>query len=538
MPSIISAGTTTGTALSLTSDTSGELQIRTNNGSTTAMTLTTGGNVGVGTTTPNEKLELSSSSDTYARISAAGNGIAGLKLFAGNNYRSALYYNDAAGTTYLDTSVGTGQALAIGGTPLSFNTNGTERMRIDSSGNVGIGTSGPSTLLHLSSANTAFTATSLTSTSSTQLRVVTVAGTCYFAVDGSGGSSFGTANAAVVWNSINSPLLFATNNLERMRITSAGNVGIGQSSPSCRFDVNDSVSSRLVNFNSTGTNGPGVGLSNSGTDFAYFGSNKWALNGNLTDYGQVAVNNFIFGAGNTERVRITSSGVVCINTTNTYTNARLVVAGSSAPGDIVMPRISASVVQPTTYGTGDLARFSFYEGDASVSFQRFLDIVADGSSGTASGNIRFYTNNSAAAPVQRMIIDGSGGLILAGSTAQKATGTTWSNPSDVRLKDNIQEYKKGLQELMQVSVKTWEYNGKGGTVQGTKGLGVIADEIKEVLPDTVDDYKAKLNDNDAEDTNIKKFDATEITWLLVKSIQELKAELDSVKAELHTLKGA
>jgi hypothetical protein len=51
MPSIISAGTTTGTALSLTSDTSGELQIQTNNGATTAMTIASSGKALIGTTT-------------------------------------------------------------------------------------------------------------------------------------------------------------------------------------------------------------------------------------------------------------------------------------------------------------------------------------------------------------------------------------------------------------------------------------------------------------------------------------------------------
>jgi hypothetical protein len=136
---------------------------------------------------------------------------------------------------------------------------------------------------------------------------------------------------------------------------------------------------------------------------------------------------------------------------------------------------------------------------------------------------------------EQMRIDTSGGLILAGSTAQKATGTTWSNPSDIRLKDNIQEYTKGLPELMQVNVKTWEYNGKGGTVKGTKGLGVIADEIKEVLPNTVDNYRAKLNEDDAEESDIKKFDATEITWLMLKSIKELKATVDAQAARIAAL---
>jgi hypothetical protein len=161
------------------------------------------------------------------------------------------------------------------------------------------------------------------------------------------------------------------------------------------------------------------------------------------------------------------------------------------------------------------------------------NIYVDAGSDGGSGALILRTTS-----IERMRIDSSGGLILAGSTAQKATGTTWSNPSDIRLKDNIQEYTKGLPELMQVNVKTWEYNGKGGTVQGTKGLGVIADEIKKILPDTVDDYKAKLNEDDAEDSDIKKFDATEITWLMLKSIQELNAKVDAQAVRIAELEGA
>ena len=152
-------------------------------------------------------------------------------------------------------------------------------------------------------------------------------------------------------------------------------------------------------------------------------------------------------------------------------------------------------------------------------------------------NLVFATRNNSASWTERMRIDSSGGLILAGSTAQKATGTTWSNPSDIRIKDNITEYAKGLNELMQVSVKEWDYNGKGGTVEGMKGLGVIADEVVLILPNTVDTYKAKLNADDEEDSDIKKFDATEITWLMLKSIQELKAIIDTQQEQINSLLG-
>jgi hypothetical protein len=135
------------------------------------------------------------------------------------------------------------------------------------------------------------------------------------------------------------------------------------------------------------------------------------------------------------------------------------------------------------------------------------------------------------AGVEKMRINGDD-LILVGSTAQKATGLTWSNPSDQRLKNNIRDYTKGIAELMQVRVCEWEFNGKGGTVAGTKGLGVIADEVMVVLPDTVGTYEAKLNADDEKVTDIKKFDATEITWLLVKTVQEQQALIESLKARL------
>jgi hypothetical protein len=154
-----------------------------------------------------------------------------------------------------------------------------------------------------------------------------------------------------------------------------------------------------------------------------------------------------------------------------------------------------------------------------------------GMSSNGSANIGWQIAGSAV-----MRVESNGNFFIGGSTAEKASGTTWANPSDIRLKDNIQNYTGGLSKLMQVQPKVWNYNGKGNTTAGTKGLGVIADEIEKVLPNTVDTYKAKLNKEDATETDIKRFDATEITWLLVNSVKELKAELDAAKAEIAALK--
>jgi hypothetical protein len=68
MASIISAGTTSGTSLNLSGDTSGVLQLA-SNGSTTAVTIGTSQNVGIGTTSPNQKLEVLKAGGGAIRIS-------------------------------------------------------------------------------------------------------------------------------------------------------------------------------------------------------------------------------------------------------------------------------------------------------------------------------------------------------------------------------------------------------------------------------------------------------------------------------------
>jgi hypothetical protein len=157
-----------------------------------------------------------------------------------------------------------------------------------------------------------------------------------------------------------------------------------------------------------------------------------------------------------------------------------------------------------------------------------------------AGELSFFnapsgTAGTTATLTNRMTLNSSGGLILVGSTAQKATGTTWSNPSDQRLKTDIRDYTKGSAELMQVRVREWLYNGKGGTVDGMAGLGVIADEVMTVLPDTVETYEAFLEKTDELPTAIKKFDATEITWLLVTSLQEALTEISALKVRVAAL---
>jgi hypothetical protein len=293
----------------------------------------------------------------------------------------------------------------------------------------------------------------------------------------------------------------------------SGNVGIGTSSPNVRTEVSgtEAIVSLRVNTQNAGvsaSNYSQVELSDNGAVRTYWRNVRDGSG--ITQFAYNSILSFLSDGGGTptERVRIDSSGNVGIGTSSPSTYGKLAV------------NVDASTELVTFRSSGG------------------RQIWAHEPSGNARPlTIKAQTLTYADDSATRLTVDSSGGLILAGSTAQKATGTTWSNPSDQRLKDNIRDYNKGTAELMQVRVREWEYNGKGGTTEGMKGLGVVADEVMAVLPDTVETYDAKLNSDDEETTAIKKFDATEITWLLVKTVQEQQAIIEQLKADVAALKG-
>jgi hypothetical protein len=239
--------------------------VRFRDDSSERMRIDSAGNVGIGTSSPQQLLSIqNTASNAYLHCVAGTSNLGGVWVGDSDaNYVGGFLYDNGINTSL-------------------FYTNSSERMRIDSSGNVRLSGTAPS-------AEDTISKIDFYNNSSS----INLAG-----IEGkrtAGGTNYGS----LIFNTTNSGT-----SSEKMRIDSSGNVGIGRT-PSYKLDVADFGGSDVTIHISSNQTASGI---------LAFGDNAAAARG-YVEYDHVT-NNLILGTTATERMRINSSGYVGINNNN------------------------------------------------------------------------------------------------------------------------------------------------------------------------------------------------------------------------------
>jgi hypothetical protein len=120
-----------------------------------------------------------------------------------------------------------------------------------------------------------------------------------------------------------------------------------------------------------------------------------------------------------------------------------------------------------------------------------------------------------------------------GGVYQGNNSSTWSQTSDQRLKKNIVDNTDGLVKIEGIRIRNFEYRlpeEVDAELKPTDAikkpgvqLGVIAQELQQVLPDCVKQ----------ESTGVLSVDSDNLTWYLINAVKELSAEVNSLKSQLN-----
>ena len=120
---------------------------------------------------------------------------------------------------------------------------------------------------------------------------------------------------------------------------------------------------------------------------------------------------------------------------------------------------------------------------------------------------------------------------LGADSAGKPSTSTWSVVSDLRLKQNIKPVKDdSLSILNKLDWIRFEYNGLANMPRGEKAIGLAAQELQLQLPEAVRSTKTKLNETDAEETDVMAIDYHHIIVHSARAIQQLNAEVQALRA--------
>jgi len=438
--------------------------------SITGLTIDSSGNVGIGTVSPAQKLHV---------------------------VGTAVQFQNTQ-STFIQTNTSDTHFYTGGSHPLRFGTNSTERMRIDSSGKVGIGTTSPNKLLHIQDAAISQGYSSQSST----LLVLEDSGDTSLEI-GSGhnntGSIFfgdtGSSNKGQInylHGSLGDAMTFQTNDAERMRIDSSGNVGIGTTSVGTtngaiglKFGMKSDNNNAITFETTNATTNRGLLLESrltgrsGGETFAqmHMTQETGGQGGFIRFY--TAPN----GSGTTERLRIHSDGKVD-------------VGGNSGLG-------SKFVVRDTSFDV-----FGVYCASES---HGTIATIKGGTSGSPAGTLTYIS-------FQRNDGNTRGSITNSGSTQ-----LSFNTSSDYRLKENAISISDGITRLK--TLKPYRFNFKDEpdrTIDGFFAHEVTA--VPEAITGTKDEVDSDNN------PVYQGIDQSKLVPLLVAAVQELITKVETLES--------
>ena len=291
-------------------------------------------------------------------------------------------------------------------------------------------------------------------------------------------------------------IAFAEGGAEVARFDSAGNFGIGTSSPAAKLDVNGVEIALKVVANNGGiklvssensTNTGYAAFFNGTSRVGYIGYADTTYGLTLaTDAGSSMPLRFVVNG--TEEARIDSSGNLLVGTT-TVAGSNLFTTSAPASGTGGIAVRTNSTNNPS---------FELYNSSNARKSLIYLDVA----------NVRTY-----------VVTNDVNGVYL-GSNA-----TSWTSASDERIKDIIEPIENAVQKLESWRTVIGKYKSDE---EGKRRSFLIAQDVLATFPEAVD------TDNQDE----YGLSYQDIIPVLVKSIQELKAELDATKAKVAALEGA
>jgi hypothetical protein len=525
---------------------------------------------------------------TAGTITAALTGAASSNVLkAGDTMTGALVVPLASAATPSLTFTGdlnTG-IYSPGADQVAVSTGGTGRLFVDASGKVGV--SEPSAQANLHVAANISDATAITWANS-QFSVATpIPGnstanrsTIYFAPYGSDNNYAPSAISCTAGTSGASTLKFFTNasgnvtgdisSYERLRITSGGNVGIGNTDPGALLTVGGSSANGTIHLRSGSSNVVQIYSVSPGGAYSEIDSQTEMLL--RTEAGAMR-----FSTVNTERARIDSSGRLLVGTSSWSSGARAVVAGNSTVptgnGVLVLSRGSSSAQV-----AGDPISNIEFTNSSAATFAR-ISVEADGTTGTTTdlpGRLLFWTTaDGASSPTERMRINNGGitfiysdtdPLILgsavgAGTTNRlingiynrtsttgggtqsfvvftngnvQNTNNSYTALSDIKLKENIVDASSQWDDIKAFQVRN--YNLKEG--QTHKQIGLIAQEVEPISPGLV--YESPDCDAEGNDlgTVTKSVNYSVLYMKAVKALQEAMERIEQLEAKVAALESA